>query len=662
MESSRETPFASSGVFLQFLVAFRTPLLVVFHFAVFCVVLWFAFLMRFTMDVPEEYIGFFYQSVLLVATTKVAVFFYLGSFHGWWRYVHFSDMVCLFKSSVVSSLAVVAVDYFLLKGQIPRMVILNDFAMVIVVLGGLRSTWRIWDERVVPLQQKQRKRALMVGSGFASSRLVHLINGQRRLNTRVIGFVSPFEEPSRNGIVGDIRVLGGISEVVRLMETHRAEVLFVVSGALKAKSLRSLLDLASENEFDIKILPKLEEQLKGVDKIPIREVSYDDLLRRESADLDLGAIKKLIAGKSVMVTGAGGSIGSELCRQLIGFDCKELVLLGRGENRIFEIENELKNISSGTAIVPKIVNITDRQRLEDVFRCHRPSIVFHAAAHKHVLLVEQNVGESIINNILGTKNVADLSDAYGVEKFVMVSTDKAVNPTSVMGCTKQMAERYCQALGTASKTKFISTRFGNVLGSAGSVVPIFQKQIQAGGPITITDKRMTRYFMTIPEATQLVVQAASMGEGGEIFVLEMGEPVKILDLATDLIRLAGQAPGAIEIVESGIRPGEKLFEELYDKNETSIPTPHKKILSSMSRQYSLEEVNDQVSTLIDKAFCSSAEIKRLLKGFIPEFQVATTNEEKRHHGSHTKIAPPFGVTPPVGTSEGVNSGPFAELS
>jgi len=299
MESSRETPFASSGVLLGFLVAARTPLLVVFHFAVFCVVLWFAFLMRFTMDVPEKYTGLFSQSVLLVATTKVAVFFFLGSFHGWWRYVHFSDLVCLFKSAVVSSLAVVAVDYL--------------------------STWRIWEERVVPLQQKQRKKALVVGSGFASSRLVHLINGQRELNTRVIGLVSPSDEPRRSGFVGDIRVLGDTSEVARLMDIHEAEILFVVSGALKAKGLRSLLDLASENEFEIKILQKLEQQLQGLDKVPIREVSYDDLLRRESADLDLGAIKNLIAGKSVMVTGAGGSIVRRFFEVIVQVLCSTLL-------------------------------------------------------------------------------------------------------------------------------------------------------------------------------------------------------------------------------------------------------------------------------------------------------------------------------------------------
>ena len=425
-----------------------------------------------------------------------------------------------------------------------------------------------------------------------------------------------------------------MKDLSELMEALHAETLFVVSGALPAKEMRELLDVATDSHFEIKILPRLQEQLKGMDKIPIREVSYDDLLRREPADLDLNAIGEIIAHRSVMVTGAGGSIGSELCRQLVKFQPRELILLGRGENRIYEIERELKGLGLKVDLVPKIVNITDKERLAEVFRNHYPSIVFHAAAHKHVPLVEQNVGESIINNVLGTKNIADLADEYGVGRFVMVSTDKAVNPTSVMGCTKHMAERYCQTLDATSKTSFISTRFGNVLGSAGSVVPLFQKQIQAGGPITITDRRMTRYFMTIPEASQLVVQAATMGLGGEIFVLEMGEPVKIMDLANDLIRLAGHPSGSIDIVESGIRPGEKLFEELYYKNEKSIPTSHEKILSSKSRTYAIEEVNTQVKQLVAAAFETDEQVKGLLKTFIKEFHYEPSNKKPVSDNPH----------------------------
>jgi len=620
MKSIDETGLLGRSGVRQALVKMRIPLLLVFHLAIFACVFWLAFLMRFTLDVPVKYKELFWQAVPVIVATKVLVFYLLRSFHGWWRYVHFSDVISLVKSSVVASLAVIAIDYFFLGGRIPRIVVLNDLAIGIVILGGLRSAWRVWDERIVPMRSKKIcDRALIVGHDFETARLAHLINGQRNLDTRIVGMVTPKLRANAQKYFGDIRVVGKLKDAAELMAGHRAQHLFVVSGALPAKQLRELLDVSSDSQFDIKILPKLEEQLKGMDKLPIRQVSYNDLLRRKPAEMDLGAVEGIISGKSVMVTGAGGSIGSELCRQLIKFTPSELILLGRGENRIYEIERELKGLGLGVGLIPKIVNITDKPRMKQIFEQHHPSVIFHAAAHKHVPLVEQNVGESIINNVVGTKNIADLAHHYGVDRFVMVSTDKAVNPTSVMGCTKHMAERYCQTLGGQSNTKFISTRFGNVLGSAGSVVPLFQKQIQAGGPITITDRRMTRYFMTIPEASQLVVQAATMGVGGEIFVLEMGEPVKILDLANDLIRLAGHQPGTIDIVESGIRPGEKLFEELYYKNETSIPTSHEKILSSTSRKYSLAEVELQVNALIEVAYTSPTAVKRTLKEIIPEF-------------------------------------------
>ena len=597
----------------------RLPILLVLHTVVFSAVLWFAFLMRFTMEIPVRYQAMFWRGLPYIVVTKIAVFYAFHSFHGWWRHVHFSDVVSLMKSAVVASLAVIAVDYFLLNGTVPRIVVVNDLFLGIVVLGGLRSSWRVWNERIAPLRNSRSEdRALMVG-GFESARLAHLINGQRNLRVRIVGLVKTKASNRGQNYFGDLKVVGALDEISSLILSQRAKELFVVAGSVPAKQLRQLLDLASTGGFKIKILPRLEHQLRGMDKVPIREVSYNDLLRREPAELDLGAIKGLVEGKSVMVTGAGGSIGSELCRQLIQFGPRELILLGRGENRIYEINRELRELRLEVKLSSRIVNITDRLRLEETFKQHQPSLVFHAAAHKHVPLVEENVGESIINNILGTKNVADLSDKYQVDRFVMVSTDKAVNPTSVMGCTKQMAERYCQALGSQSKTKFISTRFGNVLGSAGSVVPLFQKQIQAGGPITITDRRMTRYFMTIPEASQLVIQAAAMGNGSEIFVLEMGEPVKILDLAKDLVRLAGHQPGAIEIVESGIRPGEKLFEELYYLNEESIPTSHEKILSSKSRRYPYKQVCQQVDLLIENAYSSSQIIRKLLEQISPEF-------------------------------------------
>ena len=608
-----------SSKLIQFLKNNRLILLVALHSMLFCLVYWCAFLMRFSLDVPQRYVELWSLSVLPVITIKLLVFYALHSFHGWWRHVNFSDLISLVRSSAVATLVLIAMDALLLPGQIPRIVVANDFFVTIVLTGALRSTWRVWDERIAPLDRNRKAdRALLLGNSVSAARVAHLINRQLDLNVRIQALVAPSKFHKRAQF-SDLRVVAGLNDLPKTMIAHNASILFVIAGSVPAKALRILLDAASEHDFQIKILPTLNEQLRGLDQMPIREVSCEDLLRRKPAKLDLDAITRFVTGKCVMVTGAGGSIGSELCRQIMRFEPSEIILLGRGENRIFHIERELRGQNSAIVLTPRIVNITDQQRMQEVYDTHRPNVVFHAAAHKHVPLVEQNVGESIINNVLGTKIVADLADEYGVDRFVLISTDKSVNPTSMMGCTKQMAERYCQALGSRSKTKFISTRFGNVLGSAGSVVPIFQKQIQKGGPITITDRRMTRYFMTIPEATQLVLQAATMGDGGEIFVLEMGEPVKIVDLARDLIRLAGHSPGSIDIVETGMRPGEKLFEELYYKNEKSLPTKHDQILSSTSRSFSFEDVESQVLSLIDAAFLPSGEIRSMMHDYIPEF-------------------------------------------
>ena len=612
-------PVRGRNKFQELIFRYRVLILLLVHAVLFVGIYWCAYLMRFTLDVPQRHIDLFWKGLPAVLSIKVGVFMWLRSFHGWWRHVSFSDFISLLRSAVVATTAVAAADYFFLWKQIPRTVMLNDLVMTIVVIGGLRSVWRVWDERIAPLDRKRSNtRALLIGSGFESAKLAHLINGQAKLGVRIIGLVAP-SRSQKGRRFSDLRVVGHLDSLPALVKQHRAETVFLASGSVPAKDLRALLDSASDSGFKVKILPKLSDQLRGVDKLPIREVAFDDLLRRKPVNLDIGSIARIAKGKTVLVTGAGGSIGSELCRQIARFAPARIILLGRGENRIYQIERELKNETELVKFIPRIATITDKKRMTEIFESHRPDLVFHAAAHKHVPLVEQNVGESIINNVKGTKIIADLAHQFNAERFVMVSTDKSVNPTSMMGCTKQMAERYCQSLAATSKTKFISTRFGNVLGSAGSVVPLFQEQIRKGGPITVTDPRMTRYFMTIPEASQLVVQAASMGEGGEIFVLEMGEPVRIVDLAKDLIRLAGHPQDSIDIVFSGMRPGEKLYEELYYENETSTPTKHDQILSSHSRTFPNDVVQDQVKRLIESAYKSESEIRRLMKEIVPEY-------------------------------------------
>ncbi len=386
-----------------------------------------------------------------------------------------------------------------------------------------------------------------------------------------------------------------------------AKELLVISGSLTGKQLRRLMESCALVNVALKVIPAMEDLLAGDYSFQIRDVDIDDLLRREPVELSSDAIGVLLANRTILVTGAGGSIGSEICRQVLRFRPSRLVLVERAENNLFLIDQELRRLKAETELVPCIADITDTHRIGQILAAHKPAVVFHAAAHKHVPMMEENPGEAIKNNVLGTKQLVELADRHGVQEFVMISTDKAVNPTSVMGVSKQIAERYVHAFSEVASTKFVVVRFGNVLASAGSVVPIFQDQIRRGGPITVTHPDIERYFMTIPEASQLVLQAAAMGKGGEIFVLDMGESVRIVDLAQDLVRLSGLDPEDVEIVFTGLRPGEKLYEELYFDDEEMLPTPHPKLFVAYHRPYHLPEVN----RLIEAAASDRPRVGRL---------------------------------------------------
>jgi FlaA1/EpsC-like NDP-sugar epimerase len=606
----------STSPFLEWVKSYRLPLLMLFHLGVFLFVFWASLVVRFESWFPHHTPQHFWLGMPLVASVQLAVFYFMKNFHGWWRYVTFADLVSTAQCAVIATLVIFAVDYLAISDfQISRGCILINCAFTILVLSVLRSLLRFWDERIPSRSLREKRRpALMLGSSSDVAKLAHLVNSRPALSCRVIGLVS--QEKVRETRFSDISVVGHLGELSALCKKHEVRTVYVPAGSLEAKAMRDLIDKTREDNVQIHVVPELNRLLEGGTRIPVREVSVDDLLRRPPVKLDQEAIQDMVAGKTVLVTGAGGSIGSELCRQLMAFGPDRLVMLGRGENRLYQINRELCRDFEGS---------TDRRRVAEIMATHRPVVVFHAAAHKHVPLTENNVGEAVVNNVLGTKVIADLADEYGVQKMVMVSTDKAVNPTSLMGCTKQMAERYCLALGSKSKTKYVVTRFGNVLGSAGSVVPLFKEQISRGGPITITDPRMTRFFMTIPEAAQLVVQAGSMGEGGEIFVLEMGEPVLIEDLARDMIRLGGLPANSIDIVYTGIRPGEKLYEELYYGDEQSLPTSHEKILTAYHREFPYESTKSSVENLIGLAYKEESAIRAYLNQLVPEFGAIDSN-------------------------------------
>jgi FlaA1/EpsC-like NDP-sugar epimerase len=598
----------------------RAWILLIGHALLFALVYWLAFGLRFDFDIPPLAADTFWLSVLWVLGAKLAIFYLGRQYHGWWSYITFADLIALVRASALSLVVVTAIDHFVLPFQIPRSILFLDFLLTLACLGSLRASWRMIREQFWPvLNYKDCRWALLVGADHANGVLANQLHSHLKLSYRIKGFLSTQGEP-RGSRLGNIPVLGPLEQVGELAASVGVKDILVTAGTLPSERLRGLLKTCHERGLNLKVIPPVESLFDGDHRIPLRDIEINDLLRRDPIELDTESIGALLRGRTVMITGAGGSIGAEICRQVLRFGPQELVLLGRGENRIFMLSQELAAMKSATRLSSCIADVTNPERMRQIFEQYRPEVVFHAAAHKHVPLMEANVGEAIRNNVGGTRVVADLADEFGVLSFVLVSTDKAVHPTSVMGVTKHLAERYVHALSQESSTRFVVTRFGNVLGSAGSVVPIFQEQIRRGGPITVTDPRMTRFFMTIPEASQLVLQAAAMGRGGEIFVLEMGEPIRIVDLARDLIRLSGLPEESIDIAFTGIRPGEKLFEELYFDDERTLPTSHPKLRAAYHRPYSLGEVRRTVDELEEMVHQPDHVLREKLQKLVPEYR------------------------------------------
>ena len=581
---------------------------------------WLAYLLRFDFAIPSTFMEVFWITLPWVIGLKLLIFCLAGQFRGWWRYVTFADLTALFRACALSLLLLGTANFFIAsRDPIPKSVVILDCIMTIALLGMVRASWRMFREVCRPMLDARDVRwALLVGTDLSNGILAHQIQSYYHLPYRVRGLLAT-GEVAHGARLGQMPILGKLEDVCSIAALSRVNDVLVVAGTLPGRRLRSLMEACRQGKLNLKIIRSLEDRLEGDNHVPIRGIEINDLLGRDPIVLDTENIGKLLEGRRVMVTGAGGSIGSEICRQIVKFHPQCLVLVGRGENRIFAIERELREFHAPAVLHPCIGDITNRQRMEQIFKEFSPEVVFHAAAHKHVPLMEANVGEAVRNNVFGTKCLADLADQYGVMSFVMISTDKAVRPTSVMGVTKQIAERYVHTLSQESSTRFTVVRFGNVLGSAGSVVPIFQEQIRRGGPITVTDPRMTRFFMTIPEASQLVLQAATMGAGGEIFVLEMGEPVKIVDLARDLIRLSGLPEQAIEIAFTGIRRGEKLYEELYFEDEQTLPTSHRKLRAAYHRPYALIEVRRAIAQLEHLLGEPEEMLRRKLHQIVPEF-------------------------------------------
>ncbi len=575
-----------------------------------------AYVLRFGGSVPPSHSG----AVLAMTLCGVGVKLFSFSWHRLDqhvnRYIGFYDLVTIAKATTWATVGLSFVDAVVLPGiATPRGVLLIDWGTTLFLLGLMRSAPRALRDLRANLHGESYRRALIVGANDEGETLLRTLRLGRRQPLRVVGFIDPDPKHLGNRI-GGVPIVGTPADLRREIAAQSAHEVFV-AGALPGKVIRQLLADAERDGVPVRVLPTHDQLLQGSVSIGPRDVSIEDLLRREPVQLDDQAIGEWLTGQTVLVTGSAGSIGSEICRQLLSRNPAKLVALDRTETGQFFLERELDAIAPGVTEVV-LADTTDRERLDAVFAEHQPNVVFHAAAYKHVPLMEQHPGEAIKNITLASRNVADAAEAFGAESFVMVSTDKAVNPTSVMGACKQMAERYVQAKSVGSSTRFVTVRFGNVLDSAGSVVPIFRQQIAQGGPVTVTHPDINRFFMMIPEAAQLVIQAGCMGQGGEIFVLDMGEPVRILDLARDMIRLSGLREGEdIDLEVTGLRPGEKLFEELYNDSEQHKPTSHKKIMTADSDTQPIVSVLHQVRQLEAVANSPASEALATLESIVP---------------------------------------------
>ena len=589
---------------------------------------WGAFLLRFEGQLSQSELSVLATTIVWAVGIKALTLVQARLHLDFSRYVTFRDMVLLIRTVTIASVGITLVDTMILTDVvIPRSVIVLDWAGMMGLLASIRIFPRLIRDAHWSFQSSEgRIPALIVGANDSGEALLRSIRQRSdQLHYKPVGFVDDQVDLLGRRISG-VPVLGRYNEVAELVHEHGVEEVLITAGSLPGKQVRLLTDQAQQYNFRVKVLPSYEQLLQEKVAIQPRQVAIADLLQRPAVKLDTEQITRWIKGKTVLVTGSAGSIGSEICRQVLRMSPKKIVVVDRSETGQFFLERELRELAPDVAVHVALADLTDRGRLETVFSEHQPHIVFHAAAYKHVPLMEDHVGEAIKNIVMATRNLVDLTEENQGEGFVMISTDKAVNPTSVMGSCKRLAEQYVQAKAETSSCRLVTVRFGNVLDSAGSVVPIFRDQIARGGPVTVTHPDMIRYFMLIPEAAQLVIQAGAMGQGGEIFVLDMGEPVRIMDLAKDMIRLSGLRVGDdIEIEVTGLRPGEKMFEELYDDTESNRATGHEKIMVAASQPQNLLRVLNDISHLSEIVDEPNEYIREALRGVIPLY----SNEKKQ---------------------------------
>lgn len=540
--------------------------------------LYLALLLRFDFKILEPYNNRYWELIYFVMFIRIACFYAFGLYRRIWQYASIEEMLAIVFAVTTGSVLIFVFTHYV-QLTLPRSTYIISWFLNLAFVGGVRFLLRL-RTRVYTCRPKDAvSRVLIVGAGDSGAIVLAELQRHYSVQKKLpVGFIDDDPAKQRNAIHG-VKVLGTRTDIPDIVLKHNIDEIIIAIPSAPTKEIKKLTRICSQLPVKVSILPGVKDILNGDVSInKIRPVQIEDLLGREEIITNLDEVADYLKDETVLITGAGGSIGSELCRQVTSFNPRKILLLDHTENNVYDIEMELHKLCPSCSIIPIVADVRDMDRIDQIFAAHKPTVIFHAAAHKHVPLMEVNREEAIRNNILGTKNVAEAADRHNAKSFLLISTDKAVNPTSVMGATKRVAEVVIQVLAKKSKTRYCAVRFGNVLGSRGSVIPLFKQQIESGGPVTVTHPDMTRYFMTIPEAVQLVIQAGAMGQRGEIFVLDMGEPVKIQDLARDLIRLSGFQPDKdIQIAFTGIRPGEKLFEEVLTNEEGTKTTRHERI-------------------------------------------------------------------------------------
>ena len=596
-----------------------------------------AYLFRFEFSLAPDRLQQIRETIIWLVPLKLVVFFFFGLYRGMWRYTSIRDFWLIAQATIVSSLLTMATMLFLNRFQgYSRAVFILDGVLTFLLIGGLRmiirSSFMLYAKTRKDVSSPIKihfKKVLIIGAGDAGEKILREIIENYQLHYKVIGFID--DDPVKKGkSIHGFRVLSGVDDLEEILGIEEVQEILIAVPSASGDQIRRIVEACQRCAVSYKIIPGIGELIDGrVSVKSLRDISYEDLLGRKPVNLDAAGIRNYLDGKTVLITGCGGSIGSELCRQVIKFQPNLVILLDASEENLFKIQMELQNEKYFRHCETVLGHIQDRQLMQDIFQKYKPQVVFHAAAYKHVPMLEKNPWEAVYNNIIGSRMIMEMSLKHNVERFVLVSTDKAVRPTNVMGTSKRVTELIMQSL-QGGNTKFMAVRFGNVVGSSGSVIPLFRRQIEQGGPVTVTHPEVNRYFMTIPEAAQMILQAGAMGDGGEIFVLRMGTPVKIADMARDLIRLSGKEPDVdIKIIFTGLREGEKLYEELITIGEDILPTGHEKVMVLRSSQHSSdtryllatrEKLNKEIDELVKDADRHDAgKIKKNLNEIVPEY-------------------------------------------